>query len=87
MSIERKWFYEGHGNPAEADGRQCLFCSKPIVDEPCPARWVLKAEEDDQDTDYILEDGYAHLTCHEAKVAADGKSRFSLPEVPDLPKH
>lgn len=87
MSIERKWVYEGHGNPAEADGRNCLFCSKLIVDEQNPARWVLKADEDDQDTDYVLDDSYAHQACHAAKMATEGKSRFTLPDVPDLPKH
>lgn len=82
MSVERKWTYVGQADAGAGDGRKCLFCGKPIVDEPRPAHWELKAEEDDQDTDYILEDGYAHMVCHESKMAQERRGRLVLPDVP-----
>ena len=82
MSVERKWVYDRPGNPGEADGRKCIFCGKEIASEQRPAYWTLKAEEDNQDADFVLEDGYAHRECHEAKLAQERKGRFTLPEVP-----
>jgi hypothetical protein len=82
MSVDKKWTYEGQAASGAGDGRKCLFCDKPIVDEPRPARWTLKAEEDNQDTDFVLEEGYAHMACHEAKMAQERRGRLVLPEVP-----
>jgi hypothetical protein len=82
MSNESKWVYDGPAGPGAGDGYKCLFCGKQLVDESHPAHWVVKAEEDNQDTDYVVEDGYAHRACHEDKLAQQRKSRFTLPEVP-----
>ena len=82
MSIERNWVYDGPAAPGDGDGYQCIFCGKQLVDESQPAHWVLKAEEDNQDADFVVEHGYAHHTCHLDKLAEQRKSRFTLPEVP-----
>lgn len=86
MSVDHKWVYERPAGPGEGDGRPCIFCGRSMVDESRPAHWVRKAEEDKQDADFVVEDGYAHQACHEAKLAEQRKGRFTLPEVPDGPR-
>lgn len=86
MAIERKWVYERVASGAEADGRTCIFCKQLIRDESQPGQWLLKAEEDDPDTDYVVEDGYSHYDCTQKELAKSRQSRFTLPEVPDVPR-
>jgi hypothetical protein len=85
MAVEREWTYEGTVSGGEADGRACVFCKQQIVDESRPGRWILKAVEDNPDTDFVVEDGYAHYTCTQERLAKGRKSRFSLPDVPEGP--
>ncbi len=86
MANERKWTYEGPASPRDANGQTCIFCGKALVDEAQPARWVVKVDEDYADADFPTEVGYSHHACAQAHGAEQRKSRFSLPEVPDLPK-
>jgi hypothetical protein len=80
--VEQKWVYDRIVSPGDANGSTCIFCKQRIVDESQPAHWTLRAEEDDQDADYPVADGYAHHACTQEKLAAERKSRFTLPEVP-----
>ena len=80
------WTYERTTSGGEADGNNCIFCGKRINDESQPALWVKKAEEDDQDTDYVLDRGYSHYECAQEEQKKRRRSSLTLPEVPDIPK-
>jgi hypothetical protein len=82
MAVEREWSYDRVASPGEAGGRTCIFCGQPLANESQPGHWLLKAVEDNQDTDYVTEDGYAHYGCTQDRLAASRKGRFSLPDVP-----
>ena len=86
MAAEQRWFYDRIASGGEADGEVCIFCKQRIIDESQPAHWVLKAVEDNQDSDFVVEDGYAHHACTQQKLAGERKSSFELPPVPDIPK-
>jgi hypothetical protein len=86
LAIERKWVYARIASPGEANGRTCIFCHQLIRDESQPGHWELKAEEDDADTDYIVEDGFAHHACTQTELAKGRRSSFTLPDVPDIPR-
>lgn len=83
---ELDWTYERTTTGGEADGETCIFCGKRIVDESQPGQWVKKAEEDDPDTDYVLDRGFSHYECTQNEQKNRRKSSLTLPEVPDLPK-
>ena len=85
MAVERQWFYERIASPGEADGRTCIFCRQRLVNESQPGYWVLKAVEDDPDADYVVEDGFAHYTCTQDRLAAGRRRSFELPPVPEGP--
>jgi hypothetical protein len=86
MSVEKRWSFDRIATSGEAEGRTCIFCQKPIAKESQPGHWVLKAVEDNQDSDFAVEDGYAHHQCSEDRQAQSRKSRFALPEVPKGPQ-
>jgi hypothetical protein len=86
MAVERRWHYERVAEAGAGDGRTCIFCGQVIARESQPGYWVLKAVEDNPDADFIIEDGYAHYACTQDRLAQQRKSRFELPEVPDIPR-
>jgi hypothetical protein len=85
MADQANWTYERVAVSGEADGRTCIFCGKQISGESQPGHWVKKAQEDNQDADFVTEDGYAHHACTQERLAQSRKSRFALPEVPKGP--
>ena len=86
MAAEQRWSYDRIAASGEADGRTCIFCGKRIVDESQPGLWVKKAEEDNQDTDYVLDRGYSHYQCAQEEQKKRRRSSLTLSEVPDIPK-
>jgi hypothetical protein len=85
MAVEHQWTYERVASPGDADGRTCIFCGKQIVDESQPGYWVEKVVEDNQDADFVRQDGYAHHECTQTKLSESRRSRFTLPDVPGGP--
>ena len=86
MAVERNWSYDRIAGSGEGDGRACIFCGARISGESQPGHWVHKAVEDNPDVDFAVEDGYAHHACTQEQLAAQRKSRFTLPEVPQGPE-
>ena len=87
MAVEQKWVYERVASGGDADGRRCVFCGQVIIQESQPVYWVKKADEDNQDADFILEEGYAHHACGQKQQQSERRGSLTLPEVPDLPRH
>ncbi len=85
MAVEQRWYYDRIASQGEADGTTCIFCKQRISGESQPAHWVLKAVEDNQDTDFAVADGYAHRKCSQERQASERKSPLDLPEVPQGP--
>ncbi|MFN3653214.1 MAG: hypothetical protein ACK47B_26835 [Armatimonadota bacterium] len=83
---DRNWVYDGPASTGDADGQTCIFCGKLICDESQPGRWVVKAEEDYHDADFPTDLGYSHHACTQERQASGRQSRFTLPDVPDIPR-
>lgn len=86
MDIERRWVYDRVASPGEAGGRTCIFCHSRIGDGSQAGYWQLKAIEDVEDADFVVEDGFAHHDCTQEELAKSRRSRYTLPEVPRGPR-
>ncbi len=82
MAIERRWERSGPAAAAAASGTACIFCKQTITRGQEAECWQLKAVEDNPDTDFIVEEGFAHRECGEKQSRGAFGSRFRLPDVP-----
>lgn len=86
MAAERSWSYDAIVTAGEAEGRTCIFCGETIRGENQAGHWLLKVVEDNEDVDFVVEDGYAHHACSQQRLDTGRRSRVELPDVPEGPR-
>jgi len=85
MSEQSQWKYKQTAPAGDANGQTCIFCGQRIISESQPGHWVVEADEDDPDTQFVTGEGYSHYTCTQEQFLKSRRRRFELPEVPGGP--